>query len=129
MPKCSHEVSACRRHVQHQSFEALVNNQGAGGAIAGLAQQALAIAEQQVPHSAPSGGRAGLHGAVSGSGTFGPRSRSDVSSSSGNLDQQVKQLTHRMQMLMKVVNQHDRDLRELEAWSCHTFRSVLGKRY
>ena len=62
------EVSACRRHVQHQSCEAIVNNHGAAGAIAGLMQRARAIAEQQAPHSAPSDGRAGLHGAFSGNG-------------------------------------------------------------
>ena len=45
------EVSACRRHVQHQSCEAIVNNYGAADAIAGLMQRARAIAEQQAPHS------------------------------------------------------------------------------
>lgn len=59
------------------------------------------------------------------------RPRSEGISASGNMDQQVKQLTAQMQVLMKVVNQHDRDLRELEAWSCHTFllskESALAK--
>ena len=59
------------------------------------------------------------------------RPRSEGISASGSMDQQVKQLTAQMQVLMKVVSQHDRDLRELEAWSCHTFllskESALAK--
>ena len=59
------------------------------------------------------------------------RPRHDGVSSSGSMDQQVKQLTAQMQVLMKVVNQHDRELREMEAWSCRTFllnkESALAK--
>ncbi|OLQ01864.1 hypothetical protein AK812_SmicGene15364 [Symbiodinium microadriaticum] len=37
------------------------------------------------------------------------------------LDVQVQQLSKQLRTVMKIVNQHDKELRDLEAWSCHTF--------
>ena len=37
------------------------------------------------------------------------------------LEEQVAQLAKQLSTVVKIVGQHDKDLRELEAWSCHTF--------
>eukprot|EP00435_Cladocopium_sp_Y103_P051126 s1352_g15.t1 len=51
--------------------------------------------------------------------------------SKGSLEQQVQHLTSQLRTVVKVVQQHDRDMREIEAWSCHTYllskASILGK--
>lgn len=47
--------------------------------------------------------------------------RAEATGHKGNLEQQVQHLTTQVRNLVKVVQQHDRDIRELEAWSCHTF--------
>ena len=49
------------------------------------------------------------------------REQSSGASSKGGVDQQVQELTTQLRNVMKIVSQHDRDLRELEAWSTHTF--------
>lgn len=60
-----------------------------------------------------------------------PKRRRDEKPGTSNLEEQVRTLTSQMRTVMKVVNQHDRDIREFDAWSCHTFllrkESELGK--
>ncbi|CAE7400422.1 unnamed protein product [Symbiodinium natans] len=50
-----------------------------------------------------------------------PRTQNAGESGSEQMDQQIKQLGNQLRTVMKIVGQHDREIRELEAWSCHTY--------
>ena len=50
------------------------------------------------------------------------REASNGSGAKPSVDKQVEALSAQLKVVMSLVSQHDRDLRELEAWSTFTFR-------
>ena len=136
----SEAESLCRnraagpRHRQTSFFQHVIRKHAA---IASLQIKAQATSTQTSPDHPPSLSlmSEGLPSpaplkAVTAETPKGPvlkHQRSDGASSSGRSGQHMRQLTTQAQTLMKLTQ----DIRELEAWSCHTYLpnkdSALGK--
>ena len=131
--------SVARRHVQNNSCYRPVNNHGHAGAIEGqriarAKAAAQAQAASQVPPRVEAPQRTIAHffinrnaAGLSSAAGLQPREQTAEEnenprvSTNNSTERQVQELTQQLRKVCQIIGSHDRSLRELEAWSTHTW--------